>query len=96
MALPDLAPRSAVRSIAAAWVLAAAIALGIGIIVPFDAQAAWMAMGMGIVVIASFAIQLAHGRPTGFIERVAASVLGSMVVMGLIGIGLGLASLFSA
>lgn len=96
MSLPDLAPRSAVRGIVAAWAVAAIIALGIGIVVPFDAQAAWMAMGMGIVVIVSFAIQLAHGRPYGFIQRVAASVLGSMVVMGLIGIGLGMASLFSA
>ena len=94
--LPELAPRSGVRGIVAAWVISAVIALVIGIAVPSEAQAAWMAVGMGLVLIASFAIQLAHGHPHGFIQRVAASVLGGLVVMGLIGVGLGLASLFSA
>ncbi|WP_298743146.1 hypothetical protein [uncultured Microbacterium sp.] len=96
MSLPELAPRSGVRGIVAAWVLAAIIALAIGIAVPSATQAAWMAVGMGFVLISSFAIQLAHGHPHGFIQRVAASVLGGLAVMGLIGVGLGLASLFAA
>lgn len=96
MALPELAPRSGIRGIVAAWLIAAVIAIAIGIAAPADAQAAWMAVGMGAVVIVSFALQLAHGHPHGFIQRTAASVLGGLLVMGLIGVGLGLASLFSA
>ncbi len=95
VSLPELAPRSGVRGILAAWLIAAAIALAVGVTVPGGAQPAWMAVGMGFVVIASFAIQLAGGHPHGFIERTAASVVGGLCVMGLIGVGLGLASLFS-
>lgn len=95
MSLPELAPRSGYRGVAAAWVIAAVIGLVIGIAVPVDGQAAWMAVGMGFVVVVSFVLQLAHGHPHGFISRVAASVLGGLFVLGLIGVGLGLASLLA-
>ena len=39
--------------------------------------------------------QLVVGHAEGFVRRVAASVIGAFVVMGLIGVGLGLASLFA-
>lgn len=79
-----------------AWIVAVVIALAIGIAAPAEWQGAWMAVGMGAVVLVSFALQLAHGHPHGFIQRVAASVLGGMLVMGLVGVGLGLALLFAA
>lgn len=99
MSAPHLAPdddvRGGLRSVFALWALAAVVAIAIGAIAPPDWRAAWMPVGMAGCIIVAFAVQLALGRPHGFIERVAASVLGALVVMGLIGLGLGLATMFS-
>jgi len=50
-------------------------------------------VGLGGCLVAAFAIQLWSGRSQGFTQRVAASVLGAMVVMGIISLGFGLAAL---
>ncbi len=78
------------------WVIAAVIAVAVGILAPPDWRAAWMGVGMGLIVPIAFAVHLWSGRSQGFIQRMALSVLGSLLVMGLIGVGLGLATLFSA
>ena len=78
------------------WVVAAVIAILVGILAPDDWRAAWMGVGMGLVVPIAFAVQLWSGRSQGFIQRMALSVLGALLVMGCIGVGLGLATLFSA
>lgn len=95
MSVPELAPRSTFRAVIVVWIAAAVLALVIGIIAPADWRAAWMAVGLGGCVILSFAANLAGGRPHRFIERVAAGALGSMLIMGLIGVGFGLATLFA-
>jgi hypothetical protein len=51
---------------------------------------------MGLIIPIAFAVQLWPGRSQGFIRRMALSVLGALLVMGLIGVGLGLATLFAA
>lgn len=81
--------------IVAVWVLAAVIAVVIGIVAVPDWRGAWLGVGLGGCLIAAFAIQLSPGRPEGFIERVAASVLGAALVMGVISLGFGLAALVS-
>lgn len=78
------------------WSIAAVIAVVVGILAEPDWRAAWMGVGLGVVIPIAFAVQLWSGRSQGFIQRVALSVLGSMLVMGLIGVGLGLATLLSA
>ncbi|MCT9821056.1 hypothetical protein N3K63_12280 [Microbacterium sp. W1N] len=94
MTLPELAPRRTYTAVIATWILAAVLALAVGLLAPEDWRAAWMPVAMGVCFIAAFALNLASGRSQGFIQRIAASVLGALVVMGLIGAGLGLASLF--
>jgi hypothetical protein len=41
----------------------------------------------------AFAVQLAYGRSQAFVERVALSTLGSAIVLGVISLGFGLASI---
>lgn len=93
VALPELAPRRTFGGVIAVWVLAAVIAIVIGIFATADWRAAWLGVGLGGCLIAAFAIQLWSGRSQGFTERVAASVLGAALVMGVISLGFGLAAL---
>ncbi len=78
------------------WALAAVIAIAVGILAPSEWRAAWMGVGMGLIIPIAFAVHLWSGRSQGFIQRMALSVLGALLVMGCIGVGLGLATLFSA
>ena len=55
------------------------------------APLAWLTVGLGGCLVLAFAIQLWFGRSQGFTERVAASVLGALLVMGVISLGFGLA-----
>ncbi|MBT8799058.1 hypothetical protein [Microbacterium flavum] len=95
MTLPALAPRSGLVGVVVVWVAAAVIATVIGLAAPSEWRAAWMPVGLAGCLLLAFGIQLASGHAAGFLRRVAASVLGALVVMGLIGVGLGLASLFA-
>lgn len=94
MTVPGLAPRGTFGGIVAVWIAGAVAAVAIGLVAPSEWRAAWMPVGLAGCLVLAFAIQLAHGHADGFLRRVAASVLGAMVVMGLIGLGLGLATLF--
>lgn len=93
MAVPELAPRRTIGGIVAVWVVAAVAAVAIGVFVPEDVRAVWLAIGLGGLIALAFAVQLWYGRSQQFIERVAASAIGSLVVMGVISAGFGLAAL---
>ena len=93
VALPELAPRRTFGGVIAVWIVAAVIGVAIGIFVNADARPAWLAVGLGGCLILSFAIQLWSGRSQGFTQRVAASILGALVVMGIISLGFGLAAI---
>ena len=93
MAGPSLAPRRATGGVVSVWVAAAVIGLAIGLFVPADWRAAWLVVGMGGCLILAFTVQLAYGRSQGYIQRVAISVLGALLVMGVISLGFGLASI---
>jgi hypothetical protein len=92
VATPELAPRRTFGGIVAVWVIAALIGIAIGIFVTEDWRAAWLTVGLGACLVLSFAIQLWFGRSQGFTERVAASALGALLVMGVISLGFGLAA----
>lgn len=96
MTAPDLAPPRTVGGVVAVWVVAAVAAVLVGAFAPVETRAVWMPVALGGCVIAAFAVQLALGRSRGFIERVAASVLGALLVMGFIGVGFGLSALVNA
>ncbi len=95
MTVPRLAPRGGFAGVVAVWVVAAVVAVSIGLVVPEQSRAEWMPVGLAGCLILAFVIQLVDGHAAGFVQRVAASVVGALVVMGLIGLGLGLASLFA-
>lgn len=93
---PETAPHRTMAGVVVVWAIAAVIAVLVGSLAPDDWRAAWMGVGMGLVIPIAFAVHLWSGRSQGFIQRVALSVLGSLMVMGCIGVGLGLATLFAA
>jgi hypothetical protein len=93
MAAPVLAPRRATGGVVTVWVVAALVGLAVGIFVPSDWRAAWLVVGMGGCLVLAFVIQLAYGRSQGYIQRVAISILGALLVMGVISLGFGLAAL---
>lgn len=91
--VPELAPRRTIGGIVAVWVAAAVIALIVGLLADDAWRAQWLAVGLAGCLVLSFAIQLWSGRSQGFTERVAASTLGALVVMGVISLGFGLAAI---
>jgi len=92
---PHALPRTRIGGVLVVWGIAGVIALAIGVFAEPDWRGAWLSVGLGICFFLSFATQLAYGRSQGFIVRVAASVLGAMVVMGLVSAGFALAALFA-
>ncbi|WP_243073893.1 hypothetical protein [Microbacterium sp. SS28] len=93
MAAPALAPRRTTGGIVTVWVVAAVIGVAIGLFVPADWRAAWLVVALGGTLILAFAVQLAYGRSQGYIRRVAISILGALIVLGVISLGFGLASI---
>ena len=96
MTQPALAPRNAFTGIVVVWAVALLGAVAIGIFVGEDWRMPWMLVGFGGAVLLSFAVQLGYGRTDGFILRVAGSVIGALLLMGVISVGFGLAALVSA
>jgi len=93
MAGTALAPRRATGGVVSVWVAAAVAGLVIGLFVPAEWRAAWLVVAMGGCLALAFVVQLAYGRSQGYIQRVAISVLGALLVMGIISLGFGLAAL---
>jgi hypothetical protein len=89
---PELAPRRTVGGVIGVWVAAALGGVAIGIFVAPELRAAWLIVALGVSVILSFLVQLSYGRSQQFVERVAASALGALVVLGVISAGFGLAT----
>jgi len=95
MSTPDLAPRRTFGGIVAVWVLAAVAGVLIGLFAPEHWRAQWITVALGGCIIVAFAVQLWYGRSQAFIQRMALSSLGAMVVLGIITAGFGLAALVS-
>ena len=92
MAVPELAPRRTIGGIIAVWIVAALIGIAVGLLSGPEWRAQWLAVGLGGCLVLAFVIQLWTGRSQGFTERVAASSLGALLVMGVISLGFGLAA----
>jgi len=93
MSEPALAPRNALVGMLVVWIAALCAAVAIGIFVPEQWRMSSLLVAFGGTVLLSFAMQLGYGRTHGFIVRVAGSVLGALVLMGVISVGFGLAAL---
>lgn len=85
--------RNAFIGVIVSWVFALVIAVLIGILVGSADRAPWLVMGFAAVILVTFAVQLWYASPVGFIFRIAASVGGALVLMGLVSAGFGLAAL---
>ncbi len=96
MSEPALAPRNALIGVVGVWIAAFLAAVAVGIFVSEEWRVPWMLVAFGGVVLVSFAVQLWYGRTQGFIFRVAGSVIGALVLMGLISVGFGIAALIPA
>lgn len=94
--VPPLAPRRTFGGVIAVWLVAALIGISIGLFVPAEWRPAWLTVGLGGCLVLGFAIQLWFGRSQGFTERVAASVLGALLVLGFISLGFALSSIVPA
>jgi uncharacterized membrane protein YfcA len=92
MTVPELAPRRTVWGVLAIWIVAALTGVAIGVFVPEEWRSEWLVVSLGGCLVLSFALQLWYGRSQDFLVRVAASVLGAMVVMAVISAGFGLAA----
>ncbi|MGQ2915545.1 hypothetical protein [Microbacterium aurantiacum] len=92
MTVTDTLPRRSRAGILSVWIVAAVAGLAIGLFVPSDLRAAWMAVALGACLLLAFAVQLAGGRSHGFTVRVAASVVGALAVLGIVSLGFGLAA----
>lgn len=93
MSQPALAPRNAFVGVIVVWAVAFLATIAVGILVPEEWRVQWLLVAFGAVVLLSFAVQLWYGHTLGFIFRVAASVTGALLLMGVISVGFGLAAL---
>jgi hypothetical protein len=93
---PALAPRSPLVGLVVTWAVAAVGAILIGIFAPDANLMTWYIIGFGICVLLSFGVQLIRAETHGFILRVAAGSLGALLVMGVVSVGFGVASLYTA
>lgn len=93
MTEPALAPRNAFVGVVVVWAVAFLTPVAVGIFVPEEWRVPWLPVAFGGMVLLSFAVQLWYGLTDGFIFRVAASVTGALLLMGIISVGFGLAAL---
>jgi len=87
------APRVRIGGVIVVWIGALAIGVLIGLLTPVGQRAAWLTIGLAGCLVLSFAVQLWAGRAEGFISRVALSMVGSLVVLGIISAVFGVAAL---
>jgi len=92
MSAPELAPRSTVRGIVAVWVFGLLAAIAIVLFAPEATRPVWFALALAGSLLLAFAVQLGYGRSIGFIQRVGASALGAMLVLGLVSLVVAIAA----
>lgn len=68
------------RSVIPVWVAAALGAIAVGLFAS-SAPLAWLPVVMAGAILLTFAIQLGVSRKEGFVERIAASLGGALVIL---------------
>lgn len=91
---PDPMPRSlVVLSVGGVWLLALVLGVLIAVVSVPAHYASWISLALGVCVLGSFGAQLATQRKDGFVNRLATTLTGSFVILGVIGAILGLTTL---
>lgn len=79
---PVQAPKHTPRLIAV-WLFGAAMSVLVIFLTPEDARIEWFVMVIGASTLLTFALQLGTALRTGFITRIAMSVAGVVLIVGL-------------
>lgn len=96
MTTPDLAPRGTFGGVIAVWVVALLAGVGVEIFLPLAWRGPGLVLALAGCLVLAFAVQLGYGRAQRFIARVAMSVIGALLVLGLLSAGFGIAGLVPA
>jgi hypothetical protein len=70
------------KSVAVVWVLSAICVLLVGLLSDPGQYLAWLGLSAAGCTIVTLCIQLASGRPEGYVNRVTGSIVGAVVVLG--------------
>lgn len=70
-------------SIAVIWLAAVVAAVGIGVLADPDRQLAWVPIAMLMLLFATALIQLGSAEARGFIHRMALSLSGAAIILGI-------------
>lgn len=90
---PEPMPRAALYgSVGSVWAVSIVLAVLIGVLSPHSAYASWLSLALGVSVLLAFAAQLATQRKDGFVNRLAATLTGSFVILGITGAVLAIVS----
>jgi len=69
--------------VGAVWALALAGSVVTLVLAPSGSQQLWLALTFGGCVLATFAVQLAVAKASGYLVRTMTSVVGAMIVVAL-------------
>lgn len=72
---------SPLRSLVPVWLAAAVGAVVVAVVVGPDETPRWLPLVLAACVVATFVIQLALPRKTGFVDRAVGSVVGAVLVL---------------
>ncbi|WP_374009810.1 hypothetical protein [Leifsonia sp. LS-T14] len=89
---PPLPRWVSVVSIGSVWLVALVLGILIGVLSRPAEYASWLSLALAVCALLGFVAQLATQQKDGFVNRLAATLAGSFVVLGLIGAILALAS----
>jgi hypothetical protein len=81
----NLTPSLRWTSILVVWGAAVVFAVVIGVVSEAHAYASWLALALGGCVVGAMIAQLATQEKEGFVDRLAASVVGAFVILGIAG-----------
>jgi hypothetical protein len=70
------------KTVIPVWVLVALGTLLIGLFSPPDEYLVWLPVTLGVGIVVTFCVQLAIVRKEGLVNRVMASLGGSVVIVG--------------
>jgi hypothetical protein len=83
MTTEDLSPATRWSSIVVVWAAAALGSVAIGIFSPPSEYAAWLGLTLAGCTIGALCIQLATQEKRGFVDRLAASIVGASLVLAI-------------
>ncbi|MET4781255.1 hypothetical protein [Glaciihabitans sp. UYNi722] len=96
MTIDQPAQRLALRSVVPVWILVVLGAVFIGVIVPTGQYLTWVPIVLVGAAIVTFCIQLSLDRKEGLVNRMMASLGGSVVILAIATLTLGIVQLTSA